>query len=64
MESYTITRKFTPGFLFFQFNSFWLHWMFVAALGLSPGVASGGYYLVGELKLLLGVAFLVAECGL
>ena len=64
MESYTITRKFTPGFLFFQFNYFWLHWMFVAALGLSPGAASGGYSLAGALKLLVVVAFLVAECGL
>ena len=38
--------------------------MFVAALGLSPGAASGGYSLAGALKLLVVVAFLVAECGL
>ena len=30
-------------FLFFCFVFFWLRWVFVAALGLSPVVASGGY---------------------
>ena len=50
--------------LFFQFNYFWLLWMFVAALGLSLVAARGGYFLVGVLKLLIVVASLVAEHGL
>ena len=29
--------------LFILFIYFWLHWVFVAALGLSPFAASGGY---------------------
>ena len=37
---------------------FWLRWVFVAALGLSPVVASGGYSLVVVYGLLLAVASL------
>ena len=43
---------------------FWLHWVFVAACGLSLVVASGGYSLVTGHGLLIAVASLVAEHGL
>ena len=40
---------------------FWLHWVFVAACGLSLVVASGGYSLVAVHGLIMAVASLVAE---
>ena len=43
---------------------FWLHWIFVAACGLSLVAVSGGYSLVAVLGLLIAVASLVVEHGL
>ena len=43
------------------FIYFWLRWIFVAACGLSPVAASGGYSLVVALGLLMAMAPLVAE---
>ena len=43
---------------------FWLHWVFVAAHGLSLVVVSSGYSLVVVLGLLSAVASLVVEHGL
>ena len=37
------------------------HWVFIAALGLSLVVASTGYSLVAVHRLLIALAFLVAE---
>ena len=50
-------------FLFFFFNSlnFWLHWVFVAARGLSLVAVSGGLLFVVVCGLLIAVASLVAE---
>ena len=45
------------------FMYLWLHWVFVAACGLSPVVASGTYSLITVHMLLIVVAF-VAEHGL
>ena len=51
-------------FFFFNINLFiWLHWVFVAACGLSLVVASGGYS-VEVRGLLIAVASLVEEHGL
>ena len=54
---------------FYLFYFFWLHWVFVAAHGLSLVAASGGYsslWCVGfSLRwLLIAVASLVVEHGL
>ena len=43
---------------------FCLHWVFVAALGLSLVVVTGGYSLVAAYGLLIAVASLVAGHGL
>ena len=44
------------------FPSFsWLHWIFIAALGLSQVVGSGGYSLIVVHRFLIAVASLVAE---
>ena len=57
-------------FIFFNFlkiNLFiylWLHWVFVAARGLSLVAASGGYSSLLVRGLLIAVASLVAEHGL
>ena len=45
------------------FLYFWLHWVFVAARGLSLVAASGGYSVVVRV-LLITVASLVVEHGL
>ena len=45
----------------YLFLSFWLWWVFVAALGPSLVVAVGGYFPVSVLKLLIAMASLVAE---
>ena len=49
--------------LFILFLNFWLHWVFVAARGLSLVAASGGYS-VAVRGLLIAVASLVVEHGL
>ena len=51
---------------FFFFNLmnvflFWLHWVFIAARGLSLVVASRGYSLVEVRGLLIAVASLIAK---
>ena len=48
---------------FFKID-FWLHWVFVAACGLSLVVASGGLVFVAVLWLLIAVVSLVVEHGL
>ena len=48
----------------YVFIYFWLHWVFVAAHGLSLVVASRGYSLVAENGHLIVVASLVLERGL
>ena len=50
-------------FIVVYFIYFWLHWVFVAACGLSLVVASGGYS-VAVRRLLIAVVSLVAEHGL
>ena len=55
-----------PSVLFFFFNLinvflFWLHWVFIAARGLSLVVASRGYSLVEVHGLLIAVASLTAK---
>ena len=50
--------------LFILFIYFWLHWVFVAACGLSLVVASGGLLFVAVCGPLIAVASLVAEHGL
>ena len=42
----------------------WLHWVFIAARGLSLAAASRGYSFVAVHRLLIVVASLVAEHGL
>ena len=49
-------------FLIILFIYFWLHWVFVAARGLSLVAANGGLLFVAVL--LIAVASLVAEHGL
>ena len=56
---------------FFFFNCFfkdlfiyWLHWVFIAALGLSLVVENGSYSLVEVPRLLTAVASLVVGHGL
>ena len=49
---------------FLKFIYFWLHWVFVAAHGLSLVVASGDYSLVVVCGLLIMSVPLVAEHGL
>ena len=46
------------------FIYFWLHWVFVAARGLSLVAASGGLLFITVRGLLIAVASLVAEHGL
>ena len=46
---------------FNKFIHFWLHWVFIASHGLSLITVSPGCSLVGELRLPMTVAFLVAE---
>ena len=46
------------------FIYFWLHWVFVAACGLSSVAASGGLLFVAVHGLLIAVASLVVEHGL
>ena len=48
----------------FDLFDFWLHWVFVAARGLSLVVASRGLLSVAVRRLLTAVASLVAEQGL
>ena len=48
-------------FSFSFFLSFWLHWVFIAALRPSLAVACQGYCLVAAHKFLTAVASLVAE---
>ena len=43
---------------------YWLHWVFIAALGLSLVVENGSYSLVEVPRLLAAVASLVVERGL
>ena len=50
--------------LFILFIYFWLHWVFVAACGLSLVVVSGGLLFVAVHGLLIAVASLVVEHGL
>ena len=56
-----------PSVLFFFFFNlmnvflFWLHWVFIAARGLSLVVASRGYSLVEVRGLLIAVASLIAK---
>ena len=47
-----------------MFIYFWLRWVFVAVQGFSFVVASVGYFLVAVHRLLIVMAFLVAEHGL
>ena len=57
-------RKSTKPYLSSSSSSiylFWLHWIFVSALGLSPGMVSGGYSPVAGLVLLTVVASLAVE---
>ena len=51
-------------FIYLLVYHFWLHWVFISALGLSLVSASRGYSLVAVLRFLTVVASLVAECGL
>ena len=56
-------------FKFYLFIYFWLHWVFVAARGLSLVAASGGYsslrlLFIAVRGLLIAVASLVVEHGL
>ena len=51
-------------FFLFCFLFFWLHWVFVAACGLSLFVASRGLLFIAGRGLLIAVASLVVECGL
>ena len=46
------------------FIYFWLHWVFVAAGGLSLVAASGGYSSLRVCRLLAAVASLLADHGL
>ena len=59
-----LKKFFFANFLFlityFNFIYFWLHWVFIAACGLSLAVVSGGCSLVMALGLLIAVASLVA----
>ena len=48
-------------FFFFRFIYFWLHWVFIAARGLSLVAESMGYTVVVELRLLTVVASLAVE---
>ena len=48
---------------FIYFN-FWLHWVLVAACGLSLVAASGGYSSAAVCRLLIAVASSIAEHGL
>ena len=50
--------------LLYLFICFWLRWVFVAVLGLSLVLASGGCSLVAMHGLLLAVASLLVEHGL
>ena len=53
-----------PSIRVFVFICFWLRWVFVAVLGLSLVLASGGCSLVAMHGLLLAVASLLVEHGL
>ena len=57
------TRDFNTPFLE-NFFFFWLHWVFVAARGLSLVVVSRGLLFIAVCGLLIAVASLVAEHGL
>ena len=46
---------------FLSIHCFWLHWVFVAARGLSLVAESRGYSLVAVCGLLIAVASLVTE---
>ena len=48
-------------FVFSFMYLFWLHWVFIAARGLSLAAESGGYSLVALCQLLTAVTSLVAE---
>ena len=48
-------------FIYLFIYLFWLHWVFVAAHGLSLVAASGGLLFVAVRRLLIAVASLVAE---
>ena len=48
-------------YLFLNFTYFWLLWVLIAAHGLSPVLATGGYSLVVQYRLLFVVASLVAD---
>ena len=47
-----------------KFIYFWLRWVFIAARGLFLVAASGGLLFVLLCRLLIAVAFLIAEHGL
>ena len=51
-------------FIYFYFTYFWLHWVFIAAHGLSQVAGSGGPLFVVVCGLLIAVASLVVEHGL
>ena len=51
-------------FIYFLFIYFWLHWVFIAACGLSLVAASGGYSSLRCGGVLIAVASLVAELRL
>ena len=64
-----LSREFLIFFFFFRFIHllvclFWLHWVLVAALGLSLVVMSGDCSLAAVHGFLIAVASLVAEHGL
>ena len=51
-------------FFFYKFIYLWLHWVFVAAHGLTLVAESGGLLFIAVRGLLIAVASLVAERGL
>ena len=60
--SQNIEYSSAQGSLFLKvFIYFWVHWVFVAASGLSLAAVSRGYSLVAVCRLIIAVASLVAE---
>ena len=51
-------------FIIIYFKNFWLHWVFVAARGLSSGCSERGLLFIVVRGLLIAVASPVAEQGL
>ena len=58
------TIKIVSFFFFNKFIYFWLHWVFVAARGLSLSCGEQGLLFVAVHGLLIAVASLVGERGL